>query len=229
MDAVRQRFGEFIDFFRSAVPEAQLVLADAIQGSLPDPKQVEAAIITGSPHSVTQPEAWTHALADWTRQMVGEARPLLGVCYGHQLMAWALGGQVEENVAGYEIGSIEVELTEAGRTDPLLGVLGESLQVQSTHVDTVTRLPFDAVVLGANKRALQAFRAGPRAWAVQFHPEFSADIMRAYVELRQPLLRTHCEKRGLNFEAELAQARQVKETPQGPALLRRFLALAEQT
>ena len=177
-------------------------------GPLPDPSTIDGAIITGSRHSVTEREPWADALAAWVRSAHQAALPILGVCYGHQLLAHALGGRVTRNPSGYEIGTVRIDLTEAGLADPLLGALapGErSLRFNAIHEDAVAELPEGATVLATNAAtAVQAFAVGPNILAVQFHPEFDEGVMRLYL--------VHAE----------AQA-ELQATPLGPALIRRFV------
>jgi GMP synthase (glutamine-hydrolysing) len=202
---------------------------------------VGAAIITGSPHSVTRREPWADALAKWTSRVVDEGRFLLGVCYGHQILAHAQGGTVAKNPNGYEVGTITVELSEEGASDPILGPLarvrggagegaGEgaerpTLDFHSTHQDAVVELPKGALLLASTlKTPVQAFRIGERAWGVQFHPEFTESVMRIYIERRLDVIRSDAKLRGADPRTEIERVeRSVRATPHGRLLLRRFV------
>jgi GMP synthase (glutamine-hydrolysing) len=174
------------------------------------------AIITGSPAMVTDQAGWMQSLAVWIREAVDRAIPLLGVCFGHQLLAEAMGGCVDYHPEGREIGTVAIELTESGKRDPLLGCLPDMFTAHVTHAQSVLRLPADAVLLAANAyEAHQAFRAGECAWGVQFHPEFSADIMRGYIDERAAVL--HAQGRDV---AALTAA--IAETEAANTLLKRF-------
>jgi GMP synthase (glutamine-hydrolysing) len=108
---------------------------------------------------------------------------VLGVCFGHQLLARALGARVERHPRGPESGTVEVELTEAGAADPLFAGLPRRLAVQHGHEDHVAELPRGAALLASNAHTLvQAFAHGPHIRAVQFHPEFDATRARAVAE-----------------------------------------------
>lgn len=225
--------GDYDAMFRAILEPLGVAceVVDAHRGApLPDPSSVDMALITGSPASVTEPEPWVHALADWSRAVLRANRPTLGVCYGHQLLAFAHGGAVGTSARGMEIGSTEVELTEAGREDPLLGPLAEGqggLLFNQVHGDVVTRLPDGAVHLAANRHTeLQAFRLGDRTWAVQFHPEFTHGIMQMYVDVRADRVKALAESAGLDPEAAIEEARRsIRPTPLGPRLLARFVEL----
>lgn len=154
--------------------------------SLPDPSQFSGFIVTGSASSVTERAAWMLRVERYLAGVVESEQPVLGICFGHQLLGQALGGLVEQNPRGREMGTVELEIV---ADDPLLDRNSQPSLAQTTHVDSVTVLPRAARVLAAT--ALEphaALRFGPRAWGVQFHPEFDAEVMREYVETRAELL-----------------------------------------
>jgi GMP synthase (glutamine-hydrolysing) len=168
---------------------------------------------------VSAREPWSERSAGWLREAVAAGTPVLGICYGHQLLAHALGGRVGPNPRGREIGTIELRLDPAARSDPLLGALPARCRAQATHVESVLELPPGARALASSPGdPVQAFAAGPAAWGVQFHPEFDAEVMRAYLEERRELLAGE----GIDAAGLL---RRVEETPQAAGLLGRFAAL----
>jgi len=145
---------------------------------------------------------------------------VLGICYGHQLLAHALGGRVGVNPRGREIGTVLVEALPAARSDALMGELPARFAMQATHVESVLELPAGSTLLAASSGdPHQAFCAIPRVWGVQFHPEFDADVIHGYLGARREVLRAE----GRDPEALLAG---VRESDHGPRLLRRFAALA---
>ena len=147
---------------------------------LPDPTAIGGLFITGSHSMVSQREPWSEALKPWLSMALEADVPMLGVCYGHQLMAAAFGGHSDFHPVGRESGTHQVRLTDAGREDALLGTLPERFSAQLTHAQSVLEAPIDAVVLVGNAHdPHQALRYGPRQWSVQFHPEFTAPVMRA--------------------------------------------------
>jgi GMP synthase (glutamine-hydrolysing) len=133
--------------------------------------------------------------------------PVLGVCFGHQLLARALGALVERNPKGPEVGTREIALTEEGRRDPLFSGLPAALLVQENHEDHVPAPPAGATVLARNDHTpVQAFALGGIR-SVQFHPEFDA--------ARNRLVCTECRadldaaRPGLGDEAVAS----IRETP----------------
>jgi len=144
---------------------------------LPAPSGWAGVILTGSPASVRDETPWMERLAGWTLAAAEAGIPVLAVCFGHQLVGEALGGRVEANPRGPEYGTTRIELTAAGRVDPLFAGLPPSLEVQQTHGDAlvVPPPPERAVLLATSEVCTwQAFAAGPRLRAVQFHPELRA-------------------------------------------------------
>jgi GMP synthase (glutamine-hydrolysing) len=202
------------------VAAEEVVVVDAPRGaSLPGPEGIDAMVVTGSAAMVTDREPWSVAAAELLRSVVQQGTPVLAICYGHQLLADALGGEVGDNPHGRQIGTIDLTLTEEGRRDPLLGVLGPPIRFQVTHRQVVLRPPDGSVHLAsAVMDPHHAFRIGERAWGIQFHPEFDAQALRTYIERRTDLIR------GEGGDPELL-ARRVEDTPSGGELLARFAQL----
>jgi GMP synthase (glutamine-hydrolysing) len=219
---LRARRGDYEDWIAAGlgVARGRLQLVAVHEGeALPDPEASGAVIVTGSAAMVSAREPWSERAAAWLRDAAHAGAPLLGICFGHQLLAHALGGRVGANPRGREMGTVEVTLRAEARADPLLGALGSPLLVQVTHLESVLELPPGARVLASNAAdPHQAFAWGERVWGVQFHPEFDAEVMRAYLEERRPLLRAE----GIDPEP---LERDVSESPHGKRLLRRFARL----
>lgn len=153
---------------------------------MPPLKDLMGVVITGSHAMVTQREVWSTALAGWLREAADYGLPLLGICYGHQLLASAFGGLVDYHPKGEEIGTTPIRLTEAGRKDRLLGILPPVFLGHVAHAQTVLKLPPKAVVLAQNEfEPHHAFVLKERIWGVQFHPEFTAGITLKYIETDQ--------------------------------------------
>lgn len=220
IQVTRQRVGPYTLWFQRALPEEPLGVVDLRDPSEPVPRDVAGYVFMGSPASVYGEHPWLDHALEQTRAIMASGLPTLGVCFGHQLFAAAQGGEVAWNQAGVEVGSIEVRLNAAAQDDPLFGGFGETLLVNGSHDDTVTRLPDAApTVLGTSARDRhQVLRWGEQVWSVQFHPEMRARETRLAIEWRVPRLRDE--------GADPAAVRDaVQECPDGLSLLRRFAAL----
>jgi GMP synthase (glutamine-hydrolysing) len=187
--------------------------------ALPDPRAFAGAVVTGSSAMVTDRAAWSERTAEWLREVVAVGVPLLGICYGHQLLAHALGGTVENSPQGRHIGTVDITLTEEAQDDPLFGGFASVLHVPVSHRQSVIALPEGARRLAITARdPNHAFAIGMHAWGVQFHPEFDADIVRGYIDAR----RDDMIAEGLDPDALKAGA---VDTLDGALLLRRFAHL----
>ena len=191
---IRTREGDLSDWFLRALGlEADtLEVIRVFEGELlPAPGAHEAAIITGSWAMVTDQLDWSEATADWIRQAMNIEMPLFGVCYGHQLMAHALGGQVGYHPAGLEIGCQEIGLLPAAASDPLSAILPPRFAAHLTNLQTILTPPSGAVVLAKSAHdPHQIMRYGPHAISTQFHPEFTPSISAACVMRRADSLRS---------------------------------------
>lgn len=217
-DVVRTQFGGFADWFRKAMslaPEQLEVTRVDAGEDLPQPGAVAGAVITGSAAMVTERADWSERTADWIRHAMDARTPLFGVCYGHQLMAHALGGRVGWLPAGREIGT-EAITRRSGIAGNGVETLPASFAAHTTHRQSVLEAPRGAEVLARSQRdPNQLLRYAPHAWSSQFHPEFTAPVMRAYITARADTLRAE----GLDPDALLAN---VRDTEAARALLERF-------
>ena len=198
----------------------ELEVARVFDGTpVPSRFDYDGVVVTGSWSMVTDREPWSEASADYLREAVARSLPLLGVCYGHQLLAHALGGLVGYNPTGRHAGTALVQLTPAARQDELFSPFDGPLVMQVSHSQAVLDLPAEAVLLGRCERdPHHAFRVGKCAWGVQFHPEFDADIARQYIQMRHATIAAE----GIDPDALLAQ---VQDSAHGHQLLQRFRSL----
>lgn len=183
------RFGDYDAWFRRSLgDDVECVVIEPGAG-LPHPEAADGWIVTGARDSVARPGPGTPPLLDWIRDLARREVPLLGVCYGHQAVCEALGGRIEKHPGGWELGTTEVELTAAGREDPLFAGLPGRFRVQTTHEDYAALLPPDATLLAVNAHTeAQAIAIGPTVRGVQFHPEVTEEIARDFVDRRRHLV-----------------------------------------
>jgi GMP synthase (glutamine-hydrolysing) len=149
--------------------------------SLPPASGIGGLVVMGGPIGVYEADHHPHLAAEMALigECIREGLPVLGVCLGSQLMAGALGARVFPG-HGPEIGAGEVRLTAEGEADPVLGPSGPSIPTFHWHGDTFD-LPAGAVLLASSAAyPHQAFRAGARAYAFQFHVEVDRGLARAW-------------------------------------------------
>lgn len=219
-EQLQARRGDFEHYFARGLGIAFddcLVVNPEAGDSLPAAGTFRGAVLTGSEAMLTDNPEWSMRTQSWLSDILApDDTPVLGVCYGHQLLAQALGGEAGWSRSGEELGTITVELTEESRRDPLFGGLPARLTVQASHSQAVLRLPAGARLLARNAHEpVQAFAWGANTWGVQFHPEFDADISRFYIEDD----RENLQARQRNPDDLL---RATRDAEHGVTLLRRF-------
>jgi GMP synthase (glutamine-hydrolysing) len=218
--ASMRRHGGFPHWIRTAagIARDEAVVVDVERGSpLPSREGFAGVVVTGSGAMVTDRADWSEASAAWLRDAAHAGMPLLGICYGHQLIAHALGGEVGWHPQGREMGTVEIELHAPAADDALFGTLPPRFAAQATHLQSVLRAPEGATVLARSAHdACHAFRWRAHVWGVQFHPEFSTTHMRGYVHARREALRGE-------GRCPDATVRGVSATPHARRVLRRFV------
>lgn len=149
-----------------------------------DPNDDSAWIITGSAHSVYDDFPWISYLKEKLKEVQKTRIPVLGICFGHQLIADTFGGKVELNKKGWEIGSCRVNLFKSADECSLFSSFSESMEVYQSHQDIVAQIPKGAILLAKNDMGIQSFVYDDIFYGVQFHPEFTKDVMEKYLTIR---------------------------------------------
>ena len=151
-----------------------------LDGDLPQSiNEADGWLVTGSRFGVYEDHEWIAPLESFLRAAYHSHVPIAGICFGHQILAQALGGKVEKFSGGWSVG--RVEYTMDG--------LDEPLPLYAWHQDQVVELPPDAQVTGSTAFCrYAALSYGDRAYTVQPHPEFSADFMQELITARSNVL-----------------------------------------
>jgi GMP synthase (glutamine-hydrolysing) len=218
-EPIRAHHGNYGEQMRRAagLQAGEASIVAVYQGATPlPPAAYRAVLITGSPAMVTDHEPWSEATAAWLREAVAAGLPVFGVCYGHQLLAYALGGEVDYNPAGSGLGTRTVE---RAADDPLLAGLPAEFPAHMLHAQVVTRPPAGAAVLArASHDPHQLLRYAPGVYSSQFHPEFDTGFMREH-------LLHYTDNYGRKGYDAPALAQALQPTPLASGLVKKFLAL----
>jgi len=174
----------FDDLLRAQVPDLEMVVYRCMDGEYPARAgECDSYLTTGSKFGVNDGLPWVDVLEDFIRQLWEHRMPLVGICFGHQLMAKALGGEVGKSVKGWGVGvSFNQVVMRKNWMDPWQ----EKLDLIVSHQDQVTRLPVHAdVLISSIFCPYYVVQYGQHFMSVQGHPEFCKDYSRALMDLRQ--------------------------------------------
>ncbi len=175
-DALRPIHGDYPQFFERLLADRGLRFRTwaVVDGHFPlGPHDAEGWLITGSRHGAYEDHPWIPPLEQLIRDIYAEGVPLVGICFGHQIIAQALGGKVEKHKGGWSVGRTEYDWN------------GERIALNSWHQDQVVGKPAEAEVLATSPFCANAALVyGDRAFTVQAHPEFGADFTRNLIETR---------------------------------------------
>ncbi|QOZ12198.1 type 1 glutamine amidotransferase [Bradyrhizobium sp. CCBAU 51765] len=183
----RERHGSFPDMFarmiRTEDPTATVEVVSIPKGdALPDPRKLEAVLITGAAAGVYDELDWMAPLEDFVRQAYTNKTPMVGVCFGHQLIAQALGGTVRKSEKGWGIGRhVYQVLPENGVVD------GDAVAIAASHQDQVIDPPDDALTILSSDFTPHAglLYANGVTLTVQPHPEFDVAFAQVCCDLRE--------------------------------------------
>jgi GMP synthase (glutamine-hydrolysing) len=162
-------------------PSQCLVINAQLQPEYPNFNQLSGVIITGSHDNVTDAKPWMKPLAKWLKSLPDKETPTLGICFGHQILASVLGGQVDYHPGGGEYGLIKVDIDSSKVPDGFFIQLPEFFYAFAAHGQTVNKLPPGAISFGFNSHDTNHLvQFTPLVWGCQFHPEFSSGTAMHY-------------------------------------------------
>jgi GMP synthase-like glutamine amidotransferase len=175
--------GDYRDMFasllRRAAPQVELQHYDVSgAGELPAaPDECDAWLCSGSRRSVYDDVGWIHDLAGFVREVHAAGAPFVGICFGHQLIAHALGGRTERAAEGWGVGAHELDVVQR---EPWMQPPVERPTLLFMHQDQVRRVPEGSVVLACALHCeIAAFRVGTTMLGIQAHPEFRPEYLAA--------------------------------------------------
>ncbi|TVP72201.1 MAG: type 1 glutamine amidotransferase [Rhodobacteraceae bacterium] len=198
-DALRAAYGDYPALFE-ALLEGQgfrFVTWHVEAMEFPDsPDQADGWLITGSRHGVYEDHPFIAPLEQFIRDALGGGRPVVGICFGHQIMAQALGGRVEKFAGGWAVGAQEYLLD------------GRAVTLNAWHQDQVITPPEGARTLASNAFCAHAALAyGKAGLSVQAHPEFDDRFIQGLIDTRgrgvvpEPLLQGAEARKGAARDA----------------------------
>jgi GMP synthase (glutamine-hydrolysing) len=176
-DALRDETGDYPDMFarRLAAHGLDSITWDVTSMRLPEgPHDAEGWLITGSRHGAYEDHPWIAPLEELIRRIVEARVPLVGICFGHQIVAQALGGTVEKVASGWSVGPTHYRLADGG-----------ARVLHAWHQDQVVRLPEGARTTASAEGCPHAALAiGDRVMTWQPHPEYDDRVLAGLMEHR---------------------------------------------
>jgi GMP synthase-like glutamine amidotransferase len=204
-DAVRPEwvaeYGEYPDMFIALLkrvdPDMEFIVYDVERGQYPnDIDEVDAYLITGSKSGVYEDKPWIATLMDFVRKLHARRKKLVGVCFGHQLVAAALGGKVEKSSKGWGMG---LHTHHFSHMPAWHDQNGTELDILVSHQDQVLQRPDEMTVLAGSEFCENAVcQVGNHILTFQGHPEFVPGYANAIMELRRDIIGEDVYVRGVS-------------------------------
>ena len=176
--------GGYREMFAALLPGFEFRYYEAHRGQIPSSgRECDAWVCTGSKYSVYDGTKWIADLAAFIRSL---QQPFVGICFGHQMLAHAMGGEVAKAKQGWGVGVLGVEVL---KKEPWMEPPLARMQIQHMHQDQVQKLPADSVLLGRSPHCdVAMFRVGEAMLGIEGHPEFTVEYGAALIRARRALI-----------------------------------------
>lgn len=176
-----------VEYLKRVLPSAEIQVFEVGQDEWPhSPADCEAWVITGSSKSAYDSDPWISQLIEFVQDCDREKRKLIGICFGHQVVAQALGGEVQKSPRGWGVGVREFKIMcqQSWMNPPL-----KKASLLFSHQDQVVKLPEGALHLGTDEFCEnQMYSLGEHILCLQGHPEFTVEFARSRVEARKDMI-----------------------------------------
>ena len=185
--------GGYREMFAALLPDFSFRYYEAHRGELPSSAaECDAWMCTGSKYSVYDGTRWIADLAAFIRAI---EKPYVGICFGHQMLAHAMGGEVAKAKQGWGVGVLPLEIL---KSEPWMDPPTRSVRIQHMHQDQVQKLPEDSVLLGRSAHCeIGMFRVGESKLGIEGHPEFTVEYGAALIRARENQIGERESKRAL--------------------------------
>ena len=190
-DALIDKHGDYPEMFenllRSHAPDAEFITVQVVKNQpLGKPTDADGWIVTGSRHGVYDDLPWIDPLKTFLRECIAQHVPVAGICFGHQILAEAMGGRAEKSDKGWGLGAHEYKVENA---PSWMTGIGDSFAGHALHQDQVTKIPPSATRIASsdfceNAALVYGDPEHPDAISVQPHPEFDADYIHDIIDVR---------------------------------------------
>jgi GMP synthase-like glutamine amidotransferase len=186
----------YIRFLQSVDAPFTYAGYEVTQGELPaSPQECDAYLITGSPRGVYDSDPWIADLSSFIRQAYAAGRKLVGICFGHQILAHALGGRATKAEVGWGLGLKQFQIS---ADQPWMKGQTGHCSLYFVHQDQVVELPPGAHLLAGNDFCPNVMYTIPgRVLGIQGHPEFTKEIMRDVLASKEGGIEPHLQQSGL--------------------------------
>ncbi len=188
---LQEKYGSYSDMFQalfaSVDEQMRFKSYNVVQNEYPEKiDDCDAYLITGSKASPYENKAWIKALSDYVVMLHTHQKKLIGICFGHQLIAQALGGSVQKSDSGWGVGTA---LRDVLRHKPWMGKGQKHFKIFVSHQDQVTQLPPNAEHIAGNHFcAYASFQIGNHILTFQGHPEFQPDYLHQLIAGRREII-----------------------------------------
>ena len=182
-DSLKNVYGDYSQMFENLFPDINFRNYDVIEGQFPDAvDECEAYLVTGSKHSVYDDIPWIHQLKQFVQQIYAQEKYYIGICFGHQMLAEALGGHVGKSENGWCVGMHSFQLV---KKEEWMEPYQDKMNLLMSCQDQVQRMPDNSTLLAESIDCqVGMFKVGECMLGIQGHPEFQKDYNRALIESR---------------------------------------------